>query len=176
MPEEIVLWPLEEMFRRRVIAFLVDQELLPRDRAEMLLSWQHSGFSLHRSRRVGHEEREDLEQIARYILRNPFSTAKMHFEPAAGSVLYRSGMNKKQGGNFAALSPTDFIAAVTQHFPTKASSSCATTVGIPIRLGAFAPRRARRKPKTLLKAMSRIVRPPWPSGGGSSPRSGRPTR
>ena len=53
MPEEIVLWPLEEMFRRRVIAFLVDQELLPRDRAEMLLSWQHSGFSLHRSRRVG---------------------------------------------------------------------------------------------------------------------------
>ena len=72
------------MFRRRVIAFLVDQGLLPRDRAEMLLSWQHSGFSLHRSRRVGHEEREDLEQIARYILRNPFSTAKMHFEPGAG--------------------------------------------------------------------------------------------
>ena len=53
MLEEIVLWPLEEMFRRRVIAFLVDQELLPRDRAEMLLSWQHSGFSLHCSRRVG---------------------------------------------------------------------------------------------------------------------------
>ena len=48
LPEEIVLWPLEEMFRRRVIAFLVDQELLPRDRAEMLLSW-HSGFSLHRA-------------------------------------------------------------------------------------------------------------------------------
>jgi hypothetical protein len=107
------------MFRRRVIAFLEDQELLPRDRAEMLLSWQHSGFSLHRSRRVGHEEREDLEQIARYILRNPFSTAKMPFEPGAGSVLYRSRMNKKQGGNFAALSPTDFIAAVTQHIPDK---------------------------------------------------------
>jgi Putative transposase len=161
------------MFRRRVITFLVDQELLPRDRAEMLLSWQHSGFSLHRSRRVGLEEREDLEQIARYILRNPFSTAKMHFEPGAGSVLYRSRMNKKQGGNFAALSPTDFT---PNTFPTKASSSCATTVGIPTRLGAFAPRRARRKPKTLLKAMSRIVRPPRPSGGGSSPRSGRPTR
>ena len=58
-----------------------------------------------------------LEQIARFILRNPFSTAKMHFEPGAGSVLYRSRMNKKQGGNFAALSPTDFIAAVTQHIP-----------------------------------------------------------
>jgi Putative transposase len=47
------------------------------------------------------------------------ATAKMHFEPGAGSVLYRSRMNKKQGGNFAALSPTDFIAAVTQHIPDK---------------------------------------------------------
>ena len=43
----------------------------------------------------------------------------MHFEPGVGSVLYRSRMNKKQGGNFAALSPTDFIAAVTQHIPDK---------------------------------------------------------
>jgi hypothetical protein len=108
LPEDLVLWPL------------VDQDLLPRDRAEMLLSWKHSGFSLHRSRQVEPEEREDLEQMARYILRNPFSTAKMHFEPGARSVLYRSRMNKKQGGNFAALSPTDFIAAVTQHIPDKA--------------------------------------------------------
>ena len=46
LPEEIVLWPLDEKFRRRVIALLVDQELLPRDRAEMLLSWQHSGTDL----------------------------------------------------------------------------------------------------------------------------------
>jgi hypothetical protein len=40
-------------------------------------------------------------------------------EPGAGSVLCRSRMNKKQGGNFAALSPTDFIAAVTKHIPDK---------------------------------------------------------
>ena len=49
---------------------------------------------LHRSRRVGHEEHEDLEQIARYILRSPFSTAKMHLEPGAGSVLYRTDERK----------------------------------------------------------------------------------
>ena len=57
--------------------------------------------------------------MARYILRNPFSTAKMHFETGAGSVLYRSRMNKKQDGDFAALPPTDFIAEVTQHIPDK---------------------------------------------------------
>ena len=70
----------------------------------------------------------------------------MHFEPGAGSVLYRSRMNKKQGGNFAALSPTDFIAAVTQHISRQR---------LPARAGGG--RGASRK--TLLKAMSRIVRP-----------------
>ena len=35
--EDLVLWPLVEMLRRRVIAFLVEKELLPRERAEMLL-------------------------------------------------------------------------------------------------------------------------------------------
>ena len=86
-------------------------------------------------------------------------------------------MNKKQGGNFAALSPTDFIAAVTQHIFDKGF--------LLVRYYGWyshkAPGRSRqdgprRKPKTLLKAMSRILRPPRPSGGGSSPRSGRPTR
>ena len=88
----------------------------------------------------------------------------MHFEPGAGSVLYRSRMNKKQGGNFAALSPTDFIAAVIQHIPDKGFQLVRYDGWYSNRLGAFAPRRARRKPKTLLKAMSRIVRPPRPSG------------
>ena len=75
----------------------------------MLLSWPRSGFGAHRSRRVDPEEREDIEHMTRYILRNPFSTAKMHFEPGAGSVIYRSRMSAKQGVNFVALSPTDFI-------------------------------------------------------------------
>ena len=66
----------------------------PRRDAALLAAF---GLQPARSRRVGHEEREDREQIARYILRNPFWTAKMHFEPGAGSVLYRSRMNKEAG-------------------------------------------------------------------------------
>lgn len=57
---------------------------------------------------------------------------------------------------------------------TKASSSCATTVGVPTRLGALAPRRARRKPKTLLQAMSRIVRPPRPVAAHRQNLGGQP--
>ena len=38
---------------------------------------------------------------------------------AFGSILYRSGMNKKIGRNFEVFTPCDFIAAITQHIPDK---------------------------------------------------------
>ena len=51
MPE-VSLQPLEELFRARVITFLVGKRLLPPARAEMLRGWVHSGFNVYRSRRV----------------------------------------------------------------------------------------------------------------------------
>jgi hypothetical protein len=44
MPE-LSLAPLEELFRARVISFLVKKELLLPERARMLLGWRHSGFN-----------------------------------------------------------------------------------------------------------------------------------
>ena len=94
LPEEIVLWPLEEMFRRQVITFLVDQELLPRDRAEMLLSWQHSGFSLHRSRRVGLEERDEfLTQVRKG--KGHYGLISLHYGSHGG--ILQSAYQARQG-------------------------------------------------------------------------------
>jgi Putative transposase len=69
-------------------------------------------------------ERKDMERLGQYIIRNPFSVEKMRAsEPgpasASGSILYRSGMNKKIGRNFEVFTPCDFIAAITQHIPDK---------------------------------------------------------
>jgi hypothetical protein len=115
MPES-GLKPLEELFRARVITFLVDKGLLPTDRARMLRGWVHSGFNVHRGRRVLSCERKDMERLAQYIIRNPFSIEKMWAtEPgpasASGSIPYRSGMNKKIGRNFEVFTPCDFIEA-----------------------------------------------------------------
>jgi Putative transposase len=134
-----------------------------------------SGFSLYRSRRVEPEEGEHLEQMARYILRNPFSTAKMHFEPGAGSVLYRSRMNTKQGGNFAARSPTDFIAAVSQHIPDKGFQLSAL-LRLEFEQGSRCPGKtgACTGPGRWHRP-NRIVRPPPPSGTGSLRRYGNPS-
>ena len=116
---EVSLKPVEELFRARVITFLVDQGLLPTDRAQMLRGWVHSGFNVHRSRRVQPDEREDLERLAQYIIRNPFSVEKMQVNHPGGSIIYQSGMSEKIHRNFEVFSPCDFIAAITQHIPDK---------------------------------------------------------
>ena len=115
---------VEELFRAKLITFLTGKGLLPPERARMLKSWKHSGFNVHRSRRIMPDERDDLQRVARYIMRNPFSTEKMEFKrPNAmnkdGTVIYRSGMNPKIHRNFQIFTPCDFIAAITQHIPDK---------------------------------------------------------
>ncbi len=118
------LHPLEELFRARVITFLVGKGLLPPERAVMLRGWAHSGFNVYRSRRVAPEERADLERLAQYIIRNPFAVEKMQVAEANrdnpdGAIIYHSGMNPKIQRNFEVFTPCDFIAAITQHIPDK---------------------------------------------------------
>ena len=115
----VSLKPLNELFRHRVIAMLKEKGLLPEERARMLLSWKHSGFHVHDSQRIQPSEKADLERIAQYIVRNPFSVEKMTLNPETGAVIYRSKMNPKHQRNFEVFTPTDFIAAITQHIPDK---------------------------------------------------------
>ena len=123
--------PLEKLFRARLIAFLVEKGLLPADRARMLMGWKHSGFNVHHSRRVNQNQKEDppsrsacygatsMGRLAQYIIRSPFSLEKMQFNRASQTVIYRSEMNQKIHRNFEIFTPTDFIAAITQHIPDK---------------------------------------------------------
>lgn len=113
----------------------------------------NSRINVHHSRRVLPKEREDLERLAQYIIRNPFSVEKMQVNQPDGNVIYRSAMNERLHRNFEVFGPCDFIllrsssygeqvAAITpcppkqakreggSTSPTKAFSLCATTGGI----------------------------------------------
>ncbi|HPC62329.1 MAG TPA: transposase [Verrucomicrobiota bacterium] len=116
---ETPLKPLEELFRAKVINLLVEEKLLPVERVQVLYSWKHSGFNLHAGQRVPPENKADLQDLAQYILRNPFSVEKMTLESPGDLVIYRSRLNAKINRNFEVFSPTDFLAAITQHIPNK---------------------------------------------------------
>ena len=122
---------LEQLFRARVIAFLVEAGLLPLDRARMLRGWVHSGFQVHQSRRIASNECQDIEHLAQYIVRNPFSIAKVQVNRSGDSILYRSAMNAKIKRNCfysrkysrrcsaRAISWRQIFITVTQHIPDK---------------------------------------------------------
>jgi hypothetical protein len=116
---ETPLKPLEDLFRAKVIHLLVAEKLLPPERVQVLYSWKHSGFNLHAGELVPPEAKADLEDLTQYILRNPLSVEKMTLESPADIVIYRSRLNAKINRNFEVFTPTDFLAAITQHIPDK---------------------------------------------------------
>jgi len=61
-----------------------------------------------------------LEGLAQYVIRNPFSLAKMTYNEQSGMVIYRSKMTYgKNRKNFKVYGAGKFIAAITQHIPEK---------------------------------------------------------
>jgi len=60
-----------------------------------------------------------VERLAQYIIRNPFSVDKMQPNSSGDSIIYRSGMNPKIQRNFEVYSPCNLIARITQHIPDK---------------------------------------------------------
>ncbi len=86
-------------------------------RVQVFLSWKHSGFNLHSGEPVPPENKAQLEKLAQYILRNPFSVQKMTMESPTDTIICRSRLNPKINRNFEAFTPsTDFLAVVT-HSP-----------------------------------------------------------
>ena len=78
----------ELLFRHKVIRLLQVVGLLSEERTELLLSWRHSGFSVHNSVRVEPEDQPAVERLARYIKRPPISLERMAWD-GVGEVSYR---------------------------------------------------------------------------------------
>ncbi len=112
--------PLEELFRAEVFKMLRREEKITDEIINLLMSWRHSGFSVHNGVRVKRDDEQGRENIGQYIIRNTFSIEKLTYNTKTGTVIYHSkmtqGNNKK---NFEVYTAEEFIAAITQHIPEK---------------------------------------------------------
>ena len=68
---------LAEVFAREVLAFLVGRELLSPEWAERLLSWRHTGFSVHS--RVRAKTKPEAERVGQYMIRPVLSLERLSF-------------------------------------------------------------------------------------------------
>ncbi len=106
----------EALFRHKVLRLLQREGLLDEDRTRLLLSWRHSGFSVHNSVTVPAGDRRALEALARYCLRNPVSLARLRWTPGSETATYlpRGGHDDERAETLDAL---DFVARLLAHVP-----------------------------------------------------------
>ena len=84
---------LIQTFREAVIASLIADEAITGEFGGQLPGWRHSGFSVDSSVRVAADDAEGRMQLARYMIRNPFSLEKMTYKPRQGRACPMSGAN-----------------------------------------------------------------------------------
>jgi hypothetical protein len=121
MPKQADIKPLAELFRANVLAMLKKEGLIDNAFIAMIMKWRHtSGFSVDNSVRIARDDAVGVTNLAQYIIRSPFSIAKLSYNTDTGMVIYHSrmthGKNKK---NFSISTAEEFIAAITQHIPEK---------------------------------------------------------
>jgi len=111
----------ELLFRHKVIRLLQEEGLLSDERTQLLLSWRHTGFSVHNRVRVDQGDTTALERLARYVPRPPISLERMSWDDA-GDVRYRRKPGHDRSAHFRrdpaeTFDPADFLARVIMHIP-----------------------------------------------------------
>jgi len=103
----------EDLFERRYGFW---RGLLDEDRTRLLLSWHHTGFSVHNSVTVPAGDGRALEALARYCLRNPVSLTRLRWDPGSETATYllRDGHDGQRAETLDAL---DFLARLLAHVP-----------------------------------------------------------
>jgi len=113
------LAPMEELFRHRVFKMLMKKGLLNAERVKLMESWEHSGFNIDASVGIGADDATGRENLARYLIRAPFSGEKITYNAAESMVIYETKRGTGANGNYETFDPLDFLAAVTSHIPNR---------------------------------------------------------
>jgi hypothetical protein len=107
-----------ELFRYKVFRFLAREGLVTPERIELLLSWRHSGFSVHTTVTVAPDDGAGLERLARYLLRAPVSLDSLAFDEEAGLASYRCRPGREPlTGETAGCDAAELLARVLIHIP-----------------------------------------------------------
>ena len=78
---------LARLFRSELFKMLLKREKITQERADLLLSWRHSGFRVNSSRRIPQGDRKALESLLQYFERAPVALTRLQYLDD-GRVLY----------------------------------------------------------------------------------------
>ncbi|MBI5884319.1 MAG: transposase [Elusimicrobia bacterium] len=107
---------LTEKLRRRIIKRFVSLHALTQEKADMMLSWDWSGFSLHAKTSIQAQDRKGLENLLRYCARPGLRTKRLTYSKGKNEVQYRT--ETVQGRNkLLKMTPLEFMRKVAVLIP-----------------------------------------------------------
>ncbi len=106
----------EELFRRRVIRMLGRRGRLEEDAAAGLLSWRHSGFSVHHAIRVEPDDTAGVARLCRYLVHPPIALGRLTYDGSRASYRGRR-VHPVSGAESLTLDPLEMLARLCQHIP-----------------------------------------------------------
>jgi len=110
------------LFRHKLFQALLAKEIITTRIVDLLLSWQHPGFSVFRGEPAEPHDRAARERLVRYLLHPAFALDRLHYDPDTATVTCHPAKGSDQDGK--SDSPTissalDWLAAVATHIPDK---------------------------------------------------------
>jgi hypothetical protein len=103
-----------------VLSLLRKAGVIDEDRIVLLLSWKHSGFSVHNAVRVEPDDAGALERLVRYVVRSPVSQQRLDIDAESGEVRLRPKAGADDGAEeleVERLDPDEAVARVITPIP-----------------------------------------------------------
>ncbi len=89
---------IAEIFRARLLAVLLKQEVITQELIDLLMSWNHhSGFQVHGKQKINGANGDRIEKIARYMSRAAISVERVEFNPEENTVTVYEKQKKPSG-------------------------------------------------------------------------------
>lgn len=108
---------VEKLLRAEVLRLLVARGKISEDVVENLLTWRHSGFSVHAGAPV--EDRSEAIRLGRYGIRCPLVLERLEWDETSGEVIYRArpGRHDARGESVARWDVLELLARGLDHVP-----------------------------------------------------------
>jgi len=106
----------ELLFRHKMLTLLRDRGFISQDRIDLLLSWTHSGFSVHNRTTVYPSDTEGLHKLACYLMRAPVNLSRLRFDRDSARLVYEPKAGHEPDDD-ALNDPLEFLARVLIHIP-----------------------------------------------------------
>jgi hypothetical protein len=107
---------IEARFRGLLLMRLVRAERLSEAFMERLLSWEHSGFSVHAGEAIEPTDTAATERVGRYLVRAPVAPSKVHPQKD-GRIKLLTPRDPATGEEARTFDPLDWVHAVTTQIP-----------------------------------------------------------